>query len=433
MPGNSTDSEHASVGEIVSWLLTGMSGWWSLNVIVAESPFFVAALPEGERLGNLLAVCTQVGNLAPIAFKAVSRCRGGHGQLVAVIAFSKFMALATLVACAFFWNVRVGENSAVLLLCAAIAGGVGCMSNVTYWAAASSRPASCTRAMSVGMTLGGLLATGFSSWQIAGRKRGEPRFEPFTFFAIAAIVQAAQVICFLLRSRRQSRAVSSPVDETEVSALSVILSGVEVGGNDDDEAPKPKPTVSGDAAAADATLLGGRQPLPTRAKMLLLGCFGIYAAVYTMPTLQPIIAGGYTDGTEAQQLYLWMMVWQNICDVTGRLATAYVNVARRSVLLFWAVMMVGTFFIAMVGAVESSMITKSLSYNTASVVIPALTGLFYFSRGLLVTSLYLRARNFPDKLTVERTSMNMGFCGQMGALGANAVAFVVVAATAGAA
>ena len=27
----------------------------------AELPFFVAELPEGKRLGNLIAVCTQIG------------------------------------------------------------------------------------------------------------------------------------------------------------------------------------------------------------------------------------------------------------------------------------------------------------------------------------------------------------------------------------
>lgn len=146
MPAASMNSEHASLTEVLAWVLTGMSGWWSLNVIVAELPYFVDHLSEKEGLGNLLAVCTQVGNLAPIAFKAYSSCRGGHGGLVAVIAFCQFMAVAALVMCACLWNLQVANKSLLLLFCTAIAGGVGCMSNVTYWAAASSRPASCTRA-----------------------------------------------------------------------------------------------------------------------------------------------------------------------------------------------------------------------------------------------------------------------------------------------
>jgi len=47
----------------------------------------------------------------------------------------------------------------VLILCTVVAGGVGCMSNVTYWALCTRFEGThCTKAMSVGMTVGGLIS-----------------------------------------------------------------------------------------------------------------------------------------------------------------------------------------------------------------------------------------------------------------------------------
>ena len=99
----------------------------------AELPFFVAELPQGKRLGNLIAVCTQIGawpvfgglskivgwpgvwgsasmprcsfhllsgNIAPIFYKALTRRRPGN--LVCAIGFFQVVGARTLLTLYYF-------------------------------------------------------------------------------------------------------------------------------------------------------------------------------------------------------------------------------------------------------------------------------------------------------------------------------------------
>eukprot|EP00930_Biecheleria_cincta_P055174 TRINITY_DN41525_c0_g1_i1.p1 TRINITY_DN41525_c0_g1~~TRINITY_DN41525_c0_g1_i1.p1 ORF type:complete len:425 (-),score=50.02 TRINITY_DN41525_c0_g1_i1:332-1606(-) len=383
--GQAEPLEEANVAEVMAWCLTGMSGWWSLNIITAELPFFVAELPQHQKLGNLLAVCTQLGNVAPIFYKTLTRNRPAN--LAFVIGLFQFVGVAALIICAVFWR-----YTPLLLLCTGCAGSVGCMSSVTYWAAAAQRPDNCVRAMSVGMTLGGLLASGFSALQLAGRQRGDARFTPFAYFLAAAAMQALQGSVFLARVWNRP--------QTEAPAAEQGEEGREVG-------------------AAKASL-------PMIAKLLSAGCFLVYAATYTMPTLQPFMAAGYSSETERQQLLLLMLILQNAGDVCGRLATVLVT-GSPLVVMVWFTLLTASFCVAIFTATEHDLIANWISYPTAVILLPAVCTVYYFSRGLLVTTFYLFAkRKLGSKDLVQRASVNMGFLGQMGALLANAVAFTVV-------
>ncbi|CAJ1360211.1 unnamed protein product [Effrenium voratum] len=375
------DDQEAVCAEISSWCLTGMSGWWSLNIITAELPFFVAELPEGKKLGNLIAVCTQVGNVAPIIYKAATRKR--RGNLVMAIICFQIIAVVSLLASMMLWH-----STPVLLCCTVLAGSVGCMSSVTYWAAVAQRPASCVRAMSVGMTLGGLLATGFAALQLAGTEQGRPRFSPAWFFTVAAVFQAGQGIVFATKSCERS--TSEHADAT---------------------------------AGADASCAIEKPPMPRVAKFLMAGCFIVYATTYTMPTLMPYMAGHYTNSTESQQLLLWMQVLQNAGDVLGRLASALVR-ENKLILTIWMILLVVSFLASVISAVTD--VSTMLQYGFALVVLPVTCGFFYFSRGLLVTTFYLYARGMGQKELVQEITENMGLSGQMGALLANFAAFVLV-------
>merc|ERR1712232_78525 len=211
--------------------------------------------------------------------------------------------------------------------------------------------------------------------------------------------------------------------------------------------PEEPKTLLVVAEASDSSR-GARAPLShgagrrdfasaAREKSLVIGLFGIYALVYLMPTLMPFIAHDYcknscetdNDKTQMQQLLLYMMVLQNICDVLGRLAPSYIDCSSTTSLAAWGTAFLSTFLAAVVACCSSPLsVSSTLSYDTAVFVIPALTGILFFSRGLLTTALYLRARSFPEKATVERVSMNMGLCGQMGALSSNVTAFALVQA-----
>ncbi|CAE7513466.1 rft2 [Symbiodinium natans] len=380
------DAEEATCTEISAWYLTGMSGWWSLNIITAELPFFVAELPEGKRLGNLIAVCTQVGNIAPIFYKALTRRRPGN--LVCAIGFFQVVGVVALAACSVLWR-----TTPILLLCTVLAGSVGCMSSVTYWAAVAQRPASCVRGMSVGMTLGGLLATGFAAMQLAGCEQGSPRFSPAVFFILAAVIQAGQGGAFTARSCGQT-------------------------GGQNGQAANGQGAVNG-AENCETT----KPPMPRIAKFLMAGCFIVYATTYTMPTLMPFMAGHFGSATASQQLLLWMQVLQNSGDVLGRLATALVQ-GNRIVLLTWMLLLTASFSVCLLTSVYDASLW--FSYSFAVFLLPVTCGLFYFSRGLLVTTMYLYARGLGQQQMVQEITENMGFCGQMGALIANFAAFVLV-------
>eukprot|EP00439_Symbiodinium_sp_Y106_P055854 s2467_g7.t2 len=353
-------------------------------VEVAELPFFVAELPEGKRLGNLIAVCTQIGNIAPIIYKALTRRRPGN--LVCAIGFFQVVAVIALVACSLMW-----KSTPILLFCTVLAGSVGCMSSVTYWAAVAQRPASCVRGMSVGMTLGGLLATGFAAMQLAGCDQKSPRFGPAAFFILAAVIQAGQGGAFAAKSCGQTS------------------------------------SQNGHAAAENGTSPAecetAKPPIPRIAKFLMAGCFVVYATTYTMPTLMPFMAGHFTSTTESQQLLLWMQVLQNSGDVLGRLATALVH-GNKIVFCTWMLLLTASFTLCVVTAVCNTSLW--FSYSFAVLLLPLICGLFYFSRGLLVTIMYLYARGLGQQRMVQEITENMGFCGQMGALIANLAAFVLV-------
>ena len=183
-----TESATARIVEMLGWLLVGMSGWWSSNVIMNELSFFISALPEGNKLGNLLAVSLQVGNIFPIIYKSVL-CGRVPADMTPVVVFCQATAVINLLICAFFWQVLVHNHSVVLLFCSALGGGVGALSNSTFWAAASQAPAYCTRVMSIGMATGGLISMALVTLQLGGRPSGDPRFSPLVLYIIAAVIQ----------------------------------------------------------------------------------------------------------------------------------------------------------------------------------------------------------------------------------------------------
>lgn len=405
----------ATYRELATWCLTGMSGWWCLNAIVAELPHFVAVLPEGAILGNLIAVCTQLGNVAPMTYK--SFYRQTNGRLTHVIGAFQLLAAATLVTCAQCWDTQVGGRSMVLLLCTALAGCVGCMSNVTYWAVAASRPASCTKAMSVGMTIGGMLTIGLSSLQIAGREVNDLRFSPKMYFYIAAAVQAVQGLAFLVQVLKMRQHQSDSRRPSQSPSLASFLSA---------DAANRTGTFQSSILPPEI----GREPetkarLPAVAKALLLGVFFLYATTYTMPSLLPFIATAYPTATEQQQLLLLMLVLQNAGDVVGRVSTSCSH-GNVCVTVVSGLVLAAAFVAAVIFAVDRSLTANVWNYDAALWALPGLCGAYFFARGLLVTTLYLHARTLGDIGFATKLSLHMGLWGQMGALLATAFSFVMI-------
>lgn len=193
------------LADTLLFFVMGMSGWWVINAIQwAESPIFVDFTPERERIGNWLSVSCALGNVFPVFYKGALSKDAQSRLLSGSILTCQALAVVTAVVCAVGWKVQanmLGEtHSVVLIVCAIVAGGVGTLSNVTYWALAVRYPGThCIKAMSVGMTVGGLIVSSLALVQNAGQT---PIFSVEVFMWGVAAVQALFTLSFLSVLRR---------------------------------------------------------------------------------------------------------------------------------------------------------------------------------------------------------------------------------------
>ena len=156
----------AWVAEAGLFFVMGMSGWWTANAIYAETPIFVSDTPEEQAIGNVLGVATQIGNLFPFLFKALSKQRQVELLGRSILA-CQLAAIAAALLTGLLWRSTIGQHSVWLVLSMIVSGGVGTLSNVTYWALASRYDGvHCTKAMSVGSTVGGLVSAGMAMVQV---------------------------------------------------------------------------------------------------------------------------------------------------------------------------------------------------------------------------------------------------------------------------
>lgn len=56
--------------ESLAFLVVGMSGWWTLNAVLAQLPTFVVSSVEHDEIGNQLSTFTQLGNVFPFVYTA---------------------------------------------------------------------------------------------------------------------------------------------------------------------------------------------------------------------------------------------------------------------------------------------------------------------------------------------------------------------------
>jgi hypothetical protein len=118
--------------------------------------------------------------------------------------YCQVVAIGAALLCAFFWRYtatfdfgagklhlhRDGTAGVSVFIVAAtvLAGGAGCLSNVTFWVMCSRYSGTHTEtAMSVGSTVGGLLLATIANG--AQRAGADPRFSAQTFMLAVAAVQ----------------------------------------------------------------------------------------------------------------------------------------------------------------------------------------------------------------------------------------------------
>jgi len=435
--------------ESTLFCVMGMSGWWVINAIQwAESPIFVYFTPEKERIGNWLSVACAIGNVFPLVYKCFLSKEAQSKLLPAIILGCQVLAAATAVVCAMAWKVQAqflgsGMHSIVLICCAIVSGGVGTLSNVTYWALSVRYPGThCIKAMSVGMTVGGLVVASIALLQHAGKS---PLFSVEVFMVGVAFVQGLFTFCFLFILRRPNSATDIDFDHGSFHNASVhdsefgrslVLSGKAACGENNISVVLSGVGNSG-ISLADASgsprssFMPGSSEWQMTKKMqvlILFIMFMVYALTYALPSLGPIMVMGYTNassGPNNAELLRLMNVFQQLGDVLGRVAT---GLPYKPGVFAYGVMTASVFAISgvFIAAAMFANATPKLIVGGASYLFPILFFVYYFVRGGLVTVLYVHVKLSMKPEAAENFAGKMGLLGQIGSLLSNIALFFVI-------
>ena len=452
--------ESSWVVDSVLFFVMGMSGWWTVNALIwAETPIFVAKTVEKQAIGNWLSVACQVGNIFPFIYKGVFSKAKQQDILVWSILICQAIAIATGVVAAVAWKVQgdlLGQqHSVVLVLCTVVAGGVGTLSNVTYWALATRYEGThCTKAMGLGMTMSGFVPAWIAMAQRAG---SDPRFTAEIFMLGVAAVQGMFMIAFVFILQREFPSV--PVESAAVVTAAKpppqqkapvtprfgmtgrTASRVGLGSSlnlnsssdgSDSMEPPPFPALS------------RRQPeskgIPRLVQHAILAImFTVYALTYSLGSLGPYMVQYYHPLANATQdhvcascnrgdLLSYINLGSQSGDVAGSALAALISWVPGAVALSVMTLIVlgisGFFVVASLPAVSSQMPT--IFPGHWSYIFPAMFFVYYLTRRYLVTVLYVRVKIDLARKDSENFSGNMGLAGQIGAMLSNLGLFFVI-------
>lgn len=377
--------------------------------------------------------------------------RNWQKALTELICCLQVLAVGCLLVSSVLWWWTVGGKSIVLLSLVALMGNIGCMSSVTYFAYAVPFPAACTKALSLGTALGGLGTTALAALQMGGRPQDSPRFGASSFFLVAATVQVTCCIAFATTSKTISSPQAKNGDaelqngankKDDVRAVAVGKRQLDEETELDDLESEPSirsttnliaDTDGGDKPPVQQKVLSPSQRWRAEVPLLCI-MFVIYAAAYTLPTFLPYAAKGYVEQTGQavykQQMLLRLIISQTVGDVSGRLGTGFIpkdmsSWAKRNLLISSGIVLTAT-FAGILSATINPALLANLSYTIALWTLSLAVFIFYVARGFLVTFMYLVARGmWPEVEASTSLSTNLGFYGQMGALTANILLFII--------
>eukprot|EP00971_Amphidinium_carterae_P141656 2806461-Amphidinium_carterae.1 len=149
-------SETADAGRQVSaegfvyalFLVFGTGAWLTLNGSFSELPLLVEKLPEGWRMGSILAVVVQLANAGPALYIGVrwlllSRIREERLAMMATYIVLG-IGTASMLALAATWDVLTdfagSERSVAFLALVFLAAFADCTSSVLFWNFAGGFP-----------------------------------------------------------------------------------------------------------------------------------------------------------------------------------------------------------------------------------------------------------------------------------------------------
>jgi len=470
---------------IVLFLFLGLGSWILIATVYAEAPLFVPrqctneslsegcqpfdGVPEKYEIYAVLDVVVQAANIVPLIYVAL-HAKVGNNNRPPVIEIGVFFLLGVgaAIALAFNWEVTATifgeEHSVVIILATFVGGAVGSMSMVTIWPFMSFFGQEYTSAMSAGIGLCGLVASGLALSQGVGQCIKFQAFAPYYpvadyFIAVGCIVLlafASLVGIVLMRRRMGLRAAllgaSSAGGEGEEDQSKQLVrhegGGQEEGEEEesgephtsrmrslsageggiippitvpfaDEEENKRFSSIVADEnyvampnTPAKHTLPPFRRALGYAAAIIFTTCFLQYGSLGLTSYL--------FDATEEQyqcNLFLQTLTF-NLGSILGRVVTAKLKTFKLHFVLLVQ-------FAIFVYLYVFALLHQNGVFAPAALTI-VLNCIFSIAHGYLFTMVFLRMRRDVEDDKVAKASRYCGLINQMGSLVGSVVTFLLI-------
>lgn len=192
------------------FVVFGIGSWVTVNGLFSELPLLVVSLPEGWRLGSVLAVVVQLANIGPVLLYCLRWChfktqRLGSEQLLLMWATYIVLGLGaiSMAMLASTWHITVdlfgAEQSIPLLFFTFVAALADCTSSMIFWRFAGAFKTVHISALAAGEGLSGAVVAVLVWMQDAAA--AEPRFSAGVYFALLGVVMLISALAYHLLRR----------------------------------------------------------------------------------------------------------------------------------------------------------------------------------------------------------------------------------------
>eukprot|EP00949_MAST-11_sp_MAST-11-sp1_P000393 g393.t1 len=151
----------ARCSKFTKFFLFGITSWLLVTALFAQAAIAKEVLPEKDKIFSRIDLAMELGNILPALIFCLGFQRAVLSNLRAVIIVNLIVGIASAILYACFWKVTFAFGhasvSVVVLFCAWLAGTVGSMSMVTYFAFANRHGPIAISALATGVGACGLV------------------------------------------------------------------------------------------------------------------------------------------------------------------------------------------------------------------------------------------------------------------------------------
>lgn len=320
------ESQSSTCADFAKFFLFGTSSWILVTAIYAQMSVMKTILPEGDKLYSRVDLAMELGNIVPAILLFSGFQPSVLKHLRAYIYGILFVAIATALLYSTSWRVTVsfgewgGDVSVVVIICSWLAGVVGSMAMITYFAFANEYGKVAIAALAAGVGGCGFITNilgvvqGLSELKKSNQSVEVLHFQPSSYFLIVSGVLGVGCLSLMQVAKRDLTEVEqvSPKDSQEFHLLPT---------NEDDslEAGSETPSKTDREENLLALFIRNKYVLSN----IFVTCFTQFAVPGLLPYLVPCKGVSET---------FWMTVSYLSGSLLGRLVTL-VRMSQRLIIL----------------------------------------------------------------------------------------------------